>query len=172
MPNAGPMLAVCVLRSPAAERKLIVHDFPHRYVTTTTGTERGEVEVATPGVRPLPSAPPVEFDGPGDRWSPETLLVAAVGDCFVLTFRAIARASKLPFVSVSCEVAGTLDRVDGVTRFTRFDIHARLVLTPESDPEKARRLLEKAERGCLVTNSLNGETHLAIDVERAAAVTV
>lgn len=146
--------------------------FPHRYVATATAVERGDVALETPGAAALPSASPIEFDGPGDRWSPETLLVAAIGDCFVLTFRAMARASKLPFVSITCDVAGTLDRVDGNTRFTRFDILARLALPAEVDPERARRLLEKAERGCLVANSLNGEIRLAIEIERAAMVGV
>jgi organic hydroperoxide reductase OsmC/OhrA len=132
--------------------------------------ESAETSLETSGAPSLPSAPPLEFDGPGDRWSPETLLVAAVGDCFVLTFRGMARGSKLPFVSLSCEVAGTLDRVDGVTRFTSFDIGAHLVLPAEGDPEKARRLLEKAERGCLIANSLNGEIRLAIEIEQAAMV--
>jgi organic hydroperoxide reductase OsmC/OhrA len=42
-----------------------------------------------------------------------------------------------------------------------------LVLPAEADSERAGRLLEKAERGCLVANSLNGEVHLAIEAERA-----
>ena len=41
------------------------------------------------------SSAPVEFDGPGDRWSPETLLIAAIADCFILTFRAIACATRM-----------------------------------------------------------------------------
>jgi len=149
-----------------------VQGLPHRYAATATAVERGDVVLETPGALSLLSEPPIEFDGPGDRWSPETLLVAAIGDCFVLTFRGIARGSKLPFVSVSCEVTGTLDRVDGVTRFTRFDIRTRLSLPAEADPERARRLLEKAERGCLVSNSLNGEVRLAIEIEQAAMVGV
>jgi organic hydroperoxide reductase OsmC/OhrA len=145
-----------------------VKAFPHRYVTTAAATARGDVVLETSGAPSLSSAAPVEFDGLAGRWSPETLLVSAVGDCFVLTFRAIARAAKLPFATVFCEVAGTLDRVDGVIRFTRFDVRARLVLPAEGDLERARHLLEKAERGCLIANSLNGEVHLVVSLERAA----
>ena len=35
-----------------------------------------------------------EFGGPGDLWSPETMLAGAVAGCFILTFRAAARASS------------------------------------------------------------------------------
>ncbi len=36
----------------------------------------------------LRSASPAELDGPGDPWPPETLLVAAVGECLIPMFRA------------------------------------------------------------------------------------
>jgi organic hydroperoxide reductase OsmC/OhrA len=116
---------------------------------------------------PLPSAPPTEFDGPGDRWSPETLLVAAVADCFVLTFRAIARLSKLPWLSLTCDVVGTVDRVERVTQFTGFIVRARLQVPVGTNEDQVRRLLTKAEETCLVTNSLKAKSHLEAEVEVA-----
>jgi organic hydroperoxide reductase OsmC/OhrA len=99
--------------------------YPHRYRVTGSGRVTGDVELTAERLTPLRSASPAEFDGPGNRWSPETLLVGAVADCFILTFRAIARASKLPWISLDCEVSGTLDCVERVTQFTRFDMRAR-----------------------------------------------
>jgi organic hydroperoxide reductase OsmC/OhrA len=69
--------------------------FPHQYVVAAHGSALGEVELHADQLSPIRSASPAEFDGPGDRWSPETLLVAAVGDCLILTFRAVARASGI-----------------------------------------------------------------------------
>jgi len=134
--------------------------YPHRYSVTAGGAATGAVRLASPGLTALDSAPPVEFDGPGDLWSPETLLCAAVADCFVLTFRAVARASKLPWSALDCRVEGVLDRVDGSARFVRYITHATLQLGPGADAERARLLLEKAERGCLVANSLTGQREL------------
>jgi organic hydroperoxide reductase OsmC/OhrA len=37
---------------------------------------------------------------PGNAWSPETSLVAAVADCFILTFRGVAQAAKFPWESL------------------------------------------------------------------------
>jgi organic hydroperoxide reductase OsmC/OhrA len=116
----------------------------------------GDVELTADRLTMLRSASPAEFDGPGDRWSPETLLAGAVADCFILTFRAIAKASRLSWVSLECEVTGTLDRVDGVTQFTHFDIAAHLVVPGGADTSRARQLLEKAERQCLISSSLKG----------------
>jgi len=125
------------------------------------------VELSSPGLASLDSAPPAEYGGPGDLWSPETLLAAAVADCFILSFRAVARASKLDWTSLSCEVDATLDRVDNVTRFTALTQRATLDVPAGTDEAKARRLLEKAERICLVTNSLTAEIHLEAEVRIA-----
>jgi organic hydroperoxide reductase OsmC/OhrA len=145
-----------------------MQSFPHRYVVTAAAADTGDVELTATALPALPSAPPPEFDGPGTRWSPETLLVAAVGDCLQLTFRAVARASHVAFSALRCEVAGTLSRVDNVTRFTAFDIRARLTIPPATDPAQARQALERAERRCLITNSLNATVNLTIDLEVAA----
>ena len=120
----------------------------------------------------LRSASPAEFDGPGDRWSPETLLVGAVADCFILTFRAIANASKLSWLSLDCDVTGTLDRVDRVMQFTHFDLTAHLVVPAGVNAEAARHALEKAERNCLISSSLKAAVALDARVEIAAELGV
>jgi len=142
-----------------------MHPFPHTYDVAARATPADDVAVDSAGLPSIQSAPPIEFGGPGDRWSPETLLVAAVADCFVLTFRAIASFSRLSWVSLTCEVSGTVDRVDRVTQFTGFDVRARLVVPPGADVEQARRLLTKAEQTCLVTQSLKAAAHLDATVE-------
>jgi len=141
---------------------------PHAYTVTAVGSADGDVELATAGVERMPSASPAEFGGPGDRWSPETLLVGALGDCLILTFRAIARASKLPWTSLRCGVIGTLDRVGNVTQFTAFEIQVSLSVPAGTDPERARRVLDKAEQNCLVARSLSAPIHLLATIEVAA----
>ena len=142
--------------------------FPHRYQVKGCGRITGDVELTAAGLTTLRSASPAEFDGPGDRWSPETLLVGAVADCFILTFRAVARAANLSWTSLECDVTGRLDRVDRVPQFTRFDIVAHLVVLPGEDAERARRALEKSERACLISSSLKGAISLDATVEIAA----
>ena len=140
-------------------------DFPHRYSVAAVAAAEDDVALESQGIPSLHSAPPAQFGGPGDRWSPETLLVAAVADCFVLTFRAVARASKLPWDSLRCEVEGTLDRVERVTQFTAFGLRASLRVPAGTDEEKATRLLARAEQSCLITNSLKADFHLETQVE-------
>jgi len=118
------------------------------------------VALDSDGLATFNSAPPAEFGGPGNQWSPETLLVAAVADCFIMTFTAIARASKLEWQSLECRVEGVLDRVNSVTQFTRYDISASLSIAESGDEAKAQHILEKSEAVCLITNSLKGEKSL------------
>ena len=141
-----------------------MQNFPHNYTVTAAAAPDGTVSLDGKGMPRMLSAPPVEFDGPGDRWSPETLLVAAVADCFALTFRGIARVSKFPWLSLTCEASGTLDRVDRVTQFTDFRLHASLHVPEGTDEAQARKLLERTEHACLIANSLKAASHLEADV--------
>jgi organic hydroperoxide reductase OsmC/OhrA len=145
-----------------------MHPLPHRYRVTAQSAATGSVNLAYDGVPPLASAPPIEFGGPGDAWSPEGLLVGAVADCFILTFRAVARATKLAWVELHVSVEGTLERVDGITAFTTFELHATLTVDGSTDEAAALSALERAERGCLISNSLKAPVHLRAEVAVAA----
>jgi peroxiredoxin-like protein len=112
----------------------------------------------------LRTAPPLDFEGPGDAWSPEQLLLAAVEACFLLTFRSVAQASRLEFVSLSVEAEGVVDRVEGVTRFTEIVLRPRVALPPGTDGVRVRRALEKAERVCLVSASLDTPIRLEPEI--------
>jgi organic hydroperoxide reductase OsmC/OhrA len=144
-----------------------MHPYPHVYKVSAAAANEGDVTLSSDGLAEVPSMAPPEFGGPPGYWSPETLLAAAVADCFVLSFRAIARASKFEWKSVSAEVDAILDRVDGVAHFTRFTTRARLVIPAGGDVGRARVLMEKAEKVCLVSNSLKGERHLESEVVEA-----
>jgi peroxiredoxin-like protein len=143
-----------------------MQDMPHTYrvSASASASDDAEVSLTGPGLPGLSSAPPTEFGGPGNLWSPETLLTAAVADCFVLSFKAIARASKFEWSGLSCDVEGTLDRADGQLKFTKFSVHARLVVAPDSDLARAEKLLHKAEAACLITNSLSAVSELHTEI--------
>ena len=64
---------------------------------------------------------------------------------------------RLEWSELACRVEGVLERVEGVTQFTRYTTFASLKVPSEAADEKARRLLEKAEHICLISSSLRGE---------------
>jgi organic hydroperoxide reductase OsmC/OhrA len=145
-----------------------LHPYPHVYRVSAAGMPAGVVTVASPQLPDIETAPPPEFDGPGGVWSPESLLCAAVADCFILTFRAISRAARLEWAKLDCRVEGTLERIDGVSQFTRYATTATLTVAPGTDVVKARALLERAEHSCLISNSLRGTRTLEANVTTIA----
>ena len=144
-----------------------MQNFPHIYQVAALAGPDGDVSLSGDGLPTIASAPPMQFGGPGDRWSPEDLLVAAVADCFILSFRAIARASKFDWVSLDCSVEGVLARSEKVTCFTAFTVNAALTVPAGADEARALGLLDKAEHSCLITNSLSATVHLNARLVRA-----
>lgn len=137
-----------------------MHPYPHHYRVQARAEATGEVPLTAPNLPPLATAPPAEFGGSGDRWSPETLLCGALADCFVLSFRAVARASKIEWQDLACDVEGTLDRVEGRSYFTEFVVRATLRVPAGTDQDSAIKAMEKAEHVCLISNSLVAKRRL------------
>lgn len=138
--------------------------YPHHYAASASARAIGSVAITAPALSPIETAPSPQFDGPEGTWSPEVLLCAALADCFVLTFRAIARAAHFNWIALDCRVAGVLEHAGDTTRFTRFATAARLTIPQGGDRTRAELLIERAERGCLIANSLRGERTLSTDV--------
>lgn len=146
-----------------------MQSLPHIYHAGASGAVAGSVAVATAGAPAISTTPPPQFGGDQDAWSPETLLCAALADCFVLTFRAVARAAHFDWHELECRVEGVLDRVEGILRFQAFTTRARLAVTPGSDTGRAMALLERAESACLIANSVSASRTLQTEIVAAAA---
>jgi organic hydroperoxide reductase OsmC/OhrA len=139
-------------------------DLPHLYSVKSVGTATGTLRSSGNNLPDITVAPPLQFGGPGDQWSPEDLLMAAVANCFVLSFRAISRASKLEWKSIDCEAVGTLDKVERNILFTSVTTKVRLVIAVVESEERAEKILIKAEQACLITNSMSCDLQLECEV--------
>jgi organic hydroperoxide reductase OsmC/OhrA len=64
-------------------------------------------------------------------------------------------------------VEGVLERIDGVSQFARYTTRAVLTVPNGADEALARKLLEKAEHGCLIANSLRGARALQVEIRPA-----
>lgn len=138
---------------------------PHVYRVRSSAEAGGAVSVHADNKESLLTGPPVEFGGSGLEWSPEELLLSAVADCYLLSFKAIAKAMRFDWCEIRCEVQGTLDKLDRTMQFTAIKIMVVLTLDQQENVKKAQRLLEKAESLCLITNSLKVEPELETTVE-------
>lgn len=142
---------------------------PHQYEARLVGGPQGYATLSSAGLPQLRSAPPADFDGPGDAWSPELMLMGAVETCFLFTLRAVAQASRLEFKSLELNGVGIVDREGGATRFTEIILRPRLVMASGADHERTIRILEKAERACLISASLATPVRLEPEIVVEAA---
>ncbi len=122
-------------------------------------------DLRAPALPNLQVDAPPEFKGHEGAWTPEHLFVGAVNSCFMTTFLAIAENSKLDFVSFKADAKGMLEKVDG-GGFVMTEVLLRptLVLKNARDTERANRILEKAEKNCLISNSIKSNTKLEPEI--------
>ena len=136
---------------------------PHRYTTSLSGHPAGFGRISASGLPTLDVAQPPEFGGPGNAWTPEHLLLAAVEGCYLFTLRAYARASQIQFRELNLVADGTVNREEGVTKFTEIVLRPRLVVGDDVQVERVTKLLQRVERACLVSASLS--TPIRVDPE-------
>jgi organic hydroperoxide reductase OsmC/OhrA len=123
--------------------------FPHYYRVTLSNAQ-----LLAPPRDPIAAGPPPQFGGNDRVWSPEELLVAAALECLWTTFEAFARRERLETRSWSASGLAVLDRGPRVPVFTSITLSVEMTVDA-GDEERARRLLEKAEQGCIISNALN-----------------
>lgn len=131
-----------------------------------TGERRGDL--SGPDLPELAVDAPPEFKGHEGVWTPEHLFVAAVNSCFMTTFLAIAENSKLEFVSFSADAKGKLEKLEGQGFImTEVVLRPKLLISHARDAERAGRILEKAEKNCLISKSIKTKTTLESEVSFA-----
>src|SRR4030095_1957861 len=131
-----------------------------------TGERHGDL--SAPVLPSLKVDAPPEFKGHEGVWTPEHLFVASVNSCFMTTFLAIAENSKLEFVSFSAVAKGKLEKLSGQGfMMTEVILRPKLLISHARDAERAGRILEKAEKHCLISNSIKAETKLESEINFA-----
>jgi organic hydroperoxide reductase OsmC/OhrA len=133
---------------------------PHLYEVSLKDGPGGYATLSAGGLPELRMAPPVEFDGPGDAWSPEQLLVASVESCFLFTLRAVAAEARLEYTSIQITGEGLLQRKEGAVRITEIVLRPVLGLPAGSNPVQATKVLEKSTKLCFLSASLAAPVRL------------
>ena len=131
-------------------------DMTHNYEVNLNWQSNRKGVLASPILNSnIEVATPPEFpNGMAGIWSPEHLLVASVSSCLMTTFLAIAENSKLQFINYECKASGKLEKVDGKFMISEIVLSPIVTIPNEGDKEKALRILQKSEAGCLISNSV------------------
>lgn len=125
------------------------------YRTTTEWLGRREVRFsAVRDKQPFVVTSPPEFRGKEGEWTPEELFVGAIETCLMLTFASLVEKHRLPVEAYTSEATGVLEYADGAYRFTRVTIKPTIVINDETAAPKVLKLIEAANRDCLISNSV------------------
>src|SRR5437764_5336496 len=87
------------------------------------------------------------------------LFLAAVGGCFMSNLLAALRAREAKISDVRTEVIGTL--ADSPARFSAIELH---VTADSLDRDLLERVVEIADRACIMMNTLRGKLDLRVRV--------
>jgi organic hydroperoxide reductase OsmC/OhrA len=138
--------------------------FPHHYEVALTWKDGDRSEISS-GARPvLGGGPPPEFDGAdATRWSPEHLILAALGQCLMLTWISLNKRSAIPLKSWDATTSSTLDKTREGLVFAALKIKVRLS-TDAARVDEARRLLDAAKKHCIIANALKTPTEMEFEV--------
>jgi putative redox protein len=88
------------------------------------------------------------------------LFLASVGGCFMSNLLAAIRARDAAVSDVRVEVAGAL--ADSPARFSRLELRVEANC---GDRELLERLVEIADRGCIMMNTLRGTVEVKVHTE-------
>ena len=133
----------------------------HLYKTEIEWTGERHGRLGAPALPEVEVDAPPEFKGHEGVWTPEHLFVASVNSCFMTTFLAIAENSKLEVIKFNADAEGKLEKVEGQgLMITHITLRPTVIIKNSRDAERALRILEKAEKHCLITNSIRTETRL------------
>jgi peroxiredoxin-like protein len=98
---------------------------------------------------------PKEFGGLEGRWTPEELLLAALAGCFIITLRSISASEEFDFTDLEVETSGMVRKADPGYGFSEIVIRPKLKIASSKEKEHALDLLNKAERLCLVSRTID-----------------
>jgi peroxiredoxin-like protein len=128
-----------------------------------TGDRAGNVQAAP--IKQLEFSAPPEFGGKAGVWTPEHLLLAAVGTCYVATFSALAEHNRFRFRGLKVGVEALLEKTGGGLTFVHITLRPRLVIQDDAQQAQALVMLEKAKKGCIISRSLAAEVRMDAAVE-------
>jgi len=130
----------------------------HTYTTAVEWTKEKRAALSSRGLPTIEVATPPNFPGGHEGiWSPEHLYTAAAEVCLMTTFLSFAERANLDFLSYKSEADGILDKVEKSLLMTRIHIKPTITVANEADREEALKLIERAERYCLISNSMKSE---------------
>ena len=123
---------------------------------------------------PLDIDEPPALGGTDQGPNPVEVILAALGSCQEITYRAYATALDIPLAGVSVKLEGDLDlcgflAVDDSVRPGYLAVRANITLESSASEEQISNLVAAVNAHCPVLDILQNPTPVEIDVTRVAS---
>ena len=117
------------------------------------------------GTLNIEGMPDIQLCGAEDEGflDPEHMLLGATEACHFNTFMAIAKNSKVEILKYSSTSMGDLSFTKGEGYQFQKIVVKPVITVREADLERARRVLEKAHKACLISRSINCECEMEVE---------
>lgn len=139
------------------------YPFPHNYSAAVSKLDNALAGLDDGSASRILAGAPVQFGGQKGYWSPETLLLASIGLCFLTTLESFAAKDKLEISAFVASARGTLDKTKAGLVFTKIELQVE-AKTKSSDIENLKALIEKAKKYCIISNALKTEVLVSATV--------
>lgn len=109
---------------------------------------------------------PPEMEGPGVGTNPDEMLLGAAATCYIITLAAMIERANLPLKEMSLESEGIVDVTNGVFTYKKIIHRPTVALTnnaSEKDYTLLRKLVQKAEKSCMISRAIQGNVELALE---------
>jgi peroxiredoxin-like protein len=111
---------------------------------------------------------PKEMDGPGVGTNPDEMLLGAAATCYIITLAAMIERASLPLKEMALESEGIVDVTNGVFTYKKIIHRPTVALTDEAsdgDYQLVRKLVEKAEKSCMISRAIQGNVELELQAK-------
>lgn len=137
-----------------------MHDFPItlRWQGSTADKDYSkDHEVRAEGRPAIPASSAAQYGGNPAMWTPEDLYAAAVANCHMLTFLALAAKARLDVRRYDGNAMAALDDDAKPPHITRVTLSPTIRIAPGTDEAKVRLMFEKAHKYCFIAQSVKAE---------------
>ena len=136
----------------------------HIFCTNLEWTGDREGTLGCAGRPPLPGGGPLEFDGKGDRWTPEELCLGSWELCLLLSAVAVTEKFRIPLRGWESETEGLLEKGEKYYSFTKLTCRAKVTMPPGTGPEKFAKAMEVSKKACFISNTLRCDTEFITEM--------
>jgi organic hydroperoxide reductase OsmC/OhrA len=106
---------------------------------------------------PVYVATPPAFGGQSNDWSPEHLFLGSIASCFMSTYLYFTKKMKFEITHLECHAIGQIELVEGKLKFTHIGVFPTIHVSNSTLIELAELTILKAQKSCLISNSIDVE---------------